>query len=184
LDPPAEADDDVRETLDEEPEAEPEAEHRDEPVETPAVAVKPVLDVLPGLKPWQDVCAGVVFGGAIGDAMGHPTEFIGSVSSIRSKYGPEGVTKFELYWDRGGKHFAPYTDDTQMAEAVLRALLEARGEDLDATMDLMAEKFVHWSKEPQGGHRAPGNACMAGCRALASGTHWSQAGGAQAGGCG
>jgi ADP-ribosylglycohydrolase len=151
-----------------------------------AAPVKPVLEVLPGLKPWADICAGVVLGGAIGDAMGHPTEFIGSVSSIRAKYGPEGVTKFELYWDRGGKHFAPYTDDTQMAEAVLRALLEGRtGEmDLDGTMELMAEKFIKWSREPQGGHRAPGNACMSGCRALEQGAHWSKAGGATAGGCG
>lgn len=151
---------------------------------TPGAPVKPVLEVLPGLKPWADICAGVVLGGAIGDAMGHPTEFIDSVRSIRAKYGPEGVTKFELYWERGGKHFAPYTDDTQMAEAVLRALLEARGDDLDATMELMAEKFIDWSKNPQGGHRAPGNACISGCRALESGTHWSEAGGPQAGGCG
>src|SRR5437764_1405491 len=89
-----------------------------------AAAVRPVLEVLPRLKPWKDICAGVVLGAAIGDAMGHPTEFLSSVAQIRAKYGPEGVTKFELWWDRGGKHFAPYTDDTQLAEAVLRALVE------------------------------------------------------------
>src|SRR5581483_7532520 len=38
--------------------------------------------------------------------------------------------------------------------------------------------------EPQGGHRAPGNACMSGCRALEQGVHWSRAGGETAGGCG
>jgi ADP-ribosylglycohydrolase len=153
--------------------------------EAPAL-VRPVLEVLPGLRPWADVCAGVVLGGAIGDAMGHPTEFIGSVSAIRAKYGPEGVTRFELWWDRNGQHFAPYTDDTQMAEAVLRSLLDGRRDelDLDGTMEAMAERFVEWSRAPQGGHRAPGNACMSGCRALASGTHWSKAGGPTAGGCG
>src|SRR3954470_10090665 len=97
----------------------------------PSVEVRPVLEVLPGLRPRTDVCAGAVLGAAIGDAMGHPTEFSSSVAEIRAKYGPQGVTKFELYWDRGGRHFAPYTDDTQMAEAVLRALLESRGADLD-----------------------------------------------------
>ena len=51
-------------------------------------------------------------------------------------------------------------------------------------MERMARAFVRWSEHPQGGHRAPGNACMAGCRALARGVHWSQAGGATAGGCG
>lgn len=151
----------------------------------PALAVvRPVLEVLPGLTPWSDICAGVVLGAAIGDAMGHPTEFIKSVAQIRSKYGPEGVTKFELWWDRGGKHFAPYTDDTQMAEAVLRALVESRGQDLDATMNRMAGAFVDWSTNPQGGHRAPGNACLSGCEALRAGTHWSKAGGETAGGCG
>jgi len=138
------------------------------------------------LRPRQSLVAGVVLGGAIGDAMGHPTEFIGSLESIRSKYGPKGVTRFELYWDRDGRRFAPYTDDTQMAEIVLRSLVASRDahDDLDAAMERMAEGFVEWSDHPQGGHRAPGNACMSGCRALARGVHWSEAGGATAGGCG
>lgn len=154
------------------------------PPEPTRIAVRPVLDVLPGLKPWSDICAGVVLGAAIGDAMGHPTEFIPTVAQIRAKYGSQGVTRLELYWDRDGKHFAPYTDDTQMAEAVFRALLESRGQDLEATMNRMASRFVDWSMNPQGGHRAPGNACLAGCEALRQGAHWSMAGGATAGGCG
>jgi ADP-ribosylglycohydrolase len=153
---------------------------------SPVVEFKPAAEVLPTLRPWQDICAGVVLAGAIGDAMGHPTEFIGSMESIHKKYGPQGVTKFELYWDRGGKRFAPYTDDTQMAEAVLRSLLESReaGADLDATMTDMADRFIEWSHHPQGGHRAPGNACLSGCRALEGGAHWSKGGGPTAGGCG
>jgi len=126
--------------------------------------------------------AGAVLGAAIGDAMGHPTEFIRSFAAIRDRYPPTGVTRFELYWERDGKRFAPYTDDTQMAEIVLRSLLE--GGDLDATMRRMADGFIHWAKHPQGGHRAPGNACMSGCRALEGGVHWSEGGGATAGGCG
>ncbi|HZF55576.1 MAG TPA: ADP-ribosylglycohydrolase family protein [Polyangiaceae bacterium] len=136
--------------------------------------------------PRRAIFAGAVLGGAIGDAMGHPTEFISSFSAIRSKYGPRGVTGYELYWDRGGKRFAPYTDDTQMAEVVLRTLLNAReqGSDIDETMREMAQGFIQWADHPQGGHRAPGGACMSGCRALARGVHWSKAGGATAGGCG
>ncbi|MGL5096048.1 MAG: ADP-ribosylglycohydrolase family protein, partial [Planctomycetia bacterium] len=102
--------------------------------------------------------AGAVLGGAIGDAMGHPTEFIGSVASIKDRYGPNGVERFELYWERDGKRFAPYTDDTQMAEIVLRSILD-EPTDLDAAMRRMAAGFVEWSQRPQGGHRAPGNAC-------------------------
>lgn len=130
--------------------------------------------------------AGAALGGAIGDAMGHPTEFISSFSAIRARYGEPGVTGYELYWTRGDRRFAPYTDDTQMAEVVFRSLLLSEREtlDLDATMRTMADGFIRWSRDPQGGHRAPGNACMAGCRALARGEHWSTAGGPRAGGCG
>ncbi len=126
---------------------------------------------------------GAVVGAAIGDAMGHPTEFIRSFQDIVERYGPYGVTRFEKYWERDGKRFAPYTDDTQMAEVVLRTLVEGH-DDLDDTMTRMAQGFVEWAHNPQGGHRAPGMACMSGCRRLATGYHWSEAGGETAGGCG
>ncbi|MFC1706921.1 ADP-ribosylglycohydrolase family protein [Planctomycetota bacterium] len=86
-------------------------------------------------SPRQSVILGCVLGAATGDAMGHPTESM-SASAIRSKYGPEGVAGFEPWWEYGGPRFDPYTDDTQMAEAVLVSLLDGRdaGEDLDATL--------------------------------------------------
>lgn len=154
----------------EEPSPEPERDSPPEPISPPPTLTR------------QSRFAGAVLGAAIGDAMGHPTEFIGSFSAIRERYGPEGVTKFELYRERDGRRFAPYTDDTQMAEIVLRTLLE--GGTLDETMTRMARGFIEWSSNPQGGHRAPGNACLAGCRALKQGAHWSEAGGPTAGGCG
>lgn len=128
---------------------------------------------------------GCVLGAAIGDAMGHPTEFM-SMSQIHAKYGPEGVTDFALFWEKDGAKFAPYTDDTQMAEAVLGALLESRAQDarLDETMRRIAQRFIVWAEAPQGGHRAPGGACLAGSRALAQGAPWTESGGAEAGGCG
>jgi len=129
---------------------------------------------------------GAVVGAAIGDAMGHPTEFLGSLEAIRQKYGPAGVTGFGLYWERDGARFAPYTDDFQMSEVVLRTLQAAKERqlDLDGTMRLMAAGFTEWASNPQGGHRAPGRACLAGCRALERGVPWAEAGGAEAGGCG
>src|SRR5205085_5941199 len=87
--------------------------------------------------PMHSMIAGAVLGAAIGDAMGHPTEFISSMERIRERYGPEGVTTFELFWERDGKRFAPYTDDTQMAEVVLRTLLDGHS-DLDEAMRRMA----------------------------------------------
>ncbi len=148
----------------------------------PPLEGQPRSEIAPSPPSRQEMNLGAVLGAAVGDAMGHPTEFIGSVESIRNRYGPGGVTKFELYWERDGKRFAPYTDDTQMSEVVLRSLLE--GGDLDATMERMADGFVEWSLHPQGGHRAPGMACMGGCRRLAQGVHWSEGGGTTAGGCG
>lgn len=147
---------------------------------TPAAPSAPKL-----LTARQQLIAGVVLGAAIGDAMGHPTEFM-SMQAIRARWGEQGVQGFELYWNQGETRFAPYTDDTQMAEAVLVSLLESRekAEDLDAAMQRMARHFVRWASNPQGGHRAPGNACLSGCRALAQGTPWRVAGGPTAGGCG
>jgi ADP-ribosylglycohydrolase len=132
----------------------------------------------------QDRVMATVLGAAVGDAMGHPTEFL-SMDQIRAKYGPRGVTRYELYWARGGRRFAPYTDDTQMAELVLRGLLDRTSNaDLDGTMRKLASSFVNWSRHPQGGHRAPGGACLAGCRQLELGVPWAEAGGLTAGGCG
>jgi ADP-ribosylglycohydrolase len=132
---------------------------------------------------FQGRITGAVLGAAIGDAMGHPTEFL-SVSQIHEKWGPEGVQGFELLWERKGEPaFAPYTDDTQMAEQVLRGLVLHRG-SVPELMEDLAQRFVEWSRRPQGGHRAPGGACLAGCAALARGEPWSTAGGLKAGGCG
>jgi ADP-ribosyl-[dinitrogen reductase] hydrolase len=131
----------------------------------------------------HDGVAGAVLGGAIGDAMGHPTEFM-NMAQIRETFGPYGVTGFERWWTRDGARFAPYTDDTQMAEQVGRGLVETSRADLDTTMKAIAARFVEWSRNPQGGHRAPGNACLAGCAALASGRNWREGGAPQAGGCG
>jgi ADP-ribosylglycohydrolase len=128
---------------------------------------------------------GAVLGAAVGDALGHPTEFL-SHQAIRHQYGPAGVTGFELWWERDGRRFAPYTDDTQMAEIVLRALVThgTRAEAMDHVMEEIAAGFAHWSVEPQGGHRAPGNACLRGAMRLRDGVHWREAGGPTDGGCG
>lgn len=136
--------------------------------------------------PRRNRLVGAVLGASIGDAIGNPTEFISSFEEIRRRYPPRGVTGFVLYREGTAGRFAPFTDDTQMAEVVLRSLLWSRetGADLEATMAFLAKGFVDWSKYPKGGHRAPGNACLSGCRALERGTHWSKAGGPKAGGCG
>ncbi|MCA9609816.1 MAG: ADP-ribosylglycohydrolase family protein, partial [Myxococcales bacterium] len=121
-----------------------------------------------------------------GDAMGHPTEFVRSFEALREAWPPDGVRGYVLFIDEDGRRVAPYTDDTQMAEQVLRALVAGRdaGADLDGTMTDMASRFVAWAQDPEGGHRAPGEACLFGCERLANGVPWREAGGERAGGCG
>jgi hypothetical protein len=70
------------------------------------VPVRPALEVLPSLDARQNAFAGAVLGAAIGDAMGHPVEFLDSVEKIRAKYGAQGVMKFELYRFEGCRRLA------------------------------------------------------------------------------
>ena len=51
---------------------------------------------------------GCLLGGAAGDALGYPVEFL-SLSDIRARYGPAGITSYAL---RHG--VAQISDDTQM----------------------------------------------------------------------
>lgn len=76
------------------------------------------------MKRNQEFFRGCLIGGAIGDALGWPVEFL-QLHEIVKRYGPEGIQ--ELKYNSSGK--AEITDDTQMtlftAEGILRA--ETRG---------------------------------------------------------
>lgn len=123
---------------------------------------------------------GSILGLAIGDALGHPTEFVSNLGAIRARWPPLGVTGFEP----SGRHPAgTFTDDTQMALAVARALCRAGRRDLDTLMTVTGEEFVAWSRSPEN-NRAPGGTCLAGCRALARGVPWREAGVRGSKGCG
>ena len=43
----------------------------------------------------QDRIRGSLIGGAIGDALGYPVEFIYSFEEIQSKYGERGITRLD-----------------------------------------------------------------------------------------
>jgi ADP-ribosyl-[dinitrogen reductase] hydrolase len=127
---------------------------------------------------------GAVLAAAVGDALGHETEFM-RWPQIRDRFGPGGVTGYGRWSEHDGQRFALYTDDTQMAEIVLRALVEhGRAAALEPVMEQIAAGFARWSTHPQGGHRYPGNACLRGAQRNANGIPWREAGGATAGGCG
>ena len=67
----------------------------------------------------QDRIRGSLIGGAIGDALGYPVEFM-SRKNILHKYGGRGVRRFQEF-DRNGK--AVVSDDTQMTLFTANGLL-------------------------------------------------------------
>jgi len=107
-------------------------------------------------------------GGAVGDAMGKPTEFL-SVDAIYKRY-PHGIRSFDDFkeidfWKEDGNRIAPYTDDTRMALLVLSELINSRKNNwsIDKTMDAIARSFVADMHDKKGWtmpDRAPGNACI------------------------
>ena len=43
----------------------------------------------------QDKIRGSLIGGAVGDALGYPVEFISSYSGIKKRYGDNGITRLD-----------------------------------------------------------------------------------------
>ncbi len=62
---------------------------------------------------------GCLIGGAIGDALGYPVEFL-KLSEIKEKYGNNGITKYDLV-----NNIAPISDDTQMTLFTAEGLIFA-----------------------------------------------------------
>ena len=118
---------------------------------------------------------GLIFGLAIGDALGYPTEFI-TLARIKTEFGPNGVADFP-------KSPALFTDDTQMSIAIAEALVKAGDQDLETIMEAIKEEFIKWRRSPEN-NRAPGNACLAGVSNMERGVHWSESGVADSKGCG
>ncbi len=91
-----------------------------------------------------DNYAGCLLGGAVGDALGAPVEFM-SLNAIRSKYGKNGVTDFVEFPGNAGE----FTDDTQMtlftAEGLLLAeSLVAPDKKREAVIDAAYQSYLRW----------------------------------------
>ena len=122
---------------------------------------------------------GCLLGGAVGDALGAPVEFM-DLKAIQSKFGPAGIWDYVPAYGRLGA----ITDDTQMtlftAEGMLRAHVRGLVLGLCAMPCVMGNAYLRWLKT-QGrqirvpdfkldgwliGHqalfsaRAPGNTCL------------------------
>lgn len=127
----------------------------------------------------RDAVRGSLFGGAVGDALGYPVEFL-SWGSIRSRYGEEGIQAYSLDRRTG---LAVISDDTQMMLFTVCGLLQAQtrmrlGEENASYRDHVRRAYLDWYGT-QSGHmpkdgsvswiltrrelfalRAPGNTCM------------------------
>lgn len=121
---------------------------------------------------------GCLLGGAVGDALGSPVEFVYSVREIRERFGPDGVTTLEP----GYHGLGTITDDTQMSMFTAEGLIQAHLRRLEhGTADVRAivwEAYRRWISTQGPGvdvradgwllglpelhaRRAPGNTCEA-----------------------
>lgn len=82
------------------------------------------------MTPDKDRIRGSLIGGAIGDALGYPVEFIYDYRTIQNKYGEKGITRHDTthWWkdesEQDGK--AWISDDTQMTLFTACGLLNAQ----------------------------------------------------------
>ena len=86
---------------------------------------------------------GCLLGGAIGDALGAPVEFL-SGAEIRRRYGEHGIASFDVAYGRKGA----ITDDTQMtmftAEGLLQAMSRHR-RGIDESPELAVHRaYLRW----------------------------------------
>lgn len=117
----------------------------------------------------------VLFGLALGDALGCPVEF-NSLHQIKDAYGPDGILE--------PPDPAYYTDDTQMTIALAEGLLEnSLYVSLDSQMTSIGQRFLTWMHSPEN-TRSPGNTVMAGLARYESGISWRESGLPNSKGCG
>lgn len=132
---------------------------------------------------------GSLVGGAIGDAMGYPVEFISSYQGIQKRYGEQGIIRLDTtqWWlaDSGNSNKAWISDDTQMTLFTACGLLNS--EDPFRYKYAICEAYLEWFLTQSGRHkqgykqcwikslpelnvrRAPGNTCLTALQAVFSG---------------
>ena len=132
----------------------------------------------------EDKIKGCIIGGAIGDALGYPIEFVYSFHNIQDKYGEKGIENYDLKytWLKDDINKAQISDDTQMTLYTLEALMQNANSNeeiiqnvTDAYLvwmgfqtgqDVFVEDNFKTSRLPElNQRRAPGNTCLS---ALAS----------------
>lgn len=136
----------------------------------------------------QNKIRGSITGGAIGDALGYPVEFVYSFNDICARYGKEGITEFDMSypWLESEEKKALFSDDTQMTLYTVEGLLEAErnGKPIAPTV---CNAYLAWYAHQAGRkvkisyqsklseieelnqNRAPGNTCLSALAAIHAG---------------
>ena len=138
----------------------------------------------------QDRIRGSLIGGAIGDALGYPVEFIYSFEEIQKRYGEHGITRLDTkqHWledtEQTGK--AVVSDDTQMTLFTANGILNAKQKGMPGTIGVK-NAYIEWYLTQTGKwsnkykdcwiarvpelnkRRAPGNTCLSALYAIYSG---------------
>lgn len=147
----------------------------------------------------RDLVRGCFLGGALGDALGDPVEFL-SLPEIRDRFGPDGIRGFEPADSRRGE----ITDDTQMtlftAEGLIRAHNDYLRKGICHSIQHVFKAYLRWLHtqgmlfremcgfftrgEPSSWllqqkvlhqRRAPGHTCLSALRAQAEERHaWAK----------
>lgn len=117
---------------------------------------------------------GIIYGLAIGDALGRPTEFI-SREEIKKRFGEDGIQELP--------DPALFTDDTQMAIAIAETLTKTQSFYVEDFMKELKIEFVNWLNSPEN-NRGPGRTCLTGCRNMELGQPWQESGVKESMGCG
>ena len=94
-----------------------------------------------------DKIRGSLIGGAVGDALGYPVEFINSYMGIQKRYGENGITRLDTtqWWlpDEENCGKAWISDDTQMTLFTACGLLNAKAQGA-APKYAICEAYFEW----------------------------------------
>lgn len=94
-----------------------------------------------------DKIRGSLVGGAVGDALGYPVEFINSYMGIQKRYGENGITRLDTtqWWlpDEENSGKAWISDDTQMTLFTACGLLNAKAQGT-APKYAICEAYFEW----------------------------------------
>lgn len=98
----------------------------------------------------RDRIRGCLIGGAVGDALGYPVEFL-SYSQIIHSFGEKGITEYVLDVQEGK---AVISDDTQMTLFTAEGLLNSAGKKKEEIPYEVYRSYLNWY-QTQRGRRKP-----------------------------